>query len=122
MVLPSSSGEQPSSSGGSRRTLPRIFKNELRAMMYGFGDVVNPRPDSVALMEELVLEYFATLVKKSTEVAHAQRRERPDVTDIKVVVRKDRRKINRVRYLLEMKTQIQQVTQFNVDEHAGAIK
>ena len=43
-------------------------------------------------------------------MAHAQRRERPDVTDVKVVVRKDRRKLDRVRYLLAMKAQIDKVT------------
>jgi len=41
------------------------------------------------------------------------RRERPDVTDVKFVIRKDTRKLKRVRYLLEMKAEIKKAT--NVD-------
>lgn len=99
----------------SRRTLPRIFKNELALMMYGFGDSKTPNPESIALMEELVLEYLATTVKHTTEIAHAQRRERPDVVDVKLVIRKDRRKMQRVRYLLEMRTRIEKDTSLQAE-------
>ena len=37
----------------------------VRMMMYGFGDVVEPRPDTTELMEELVMDYIFTLVRMS---------------------------------------------------------
>lgn len=86
-------------------------------MMSGFGDAANPRTDSVLLMQELVLEYITALVAKSTEVAHANRRERPDETDIKFLIRKDPRKLKRVRYLLEMKSEIKKATKIEADEY-----
>lgn len=85
-------------------------------MMSGFGDNPNPRPDSVRLMEELVLDYITALVAKSTQVAHMNRRERPDIADIKFVIRKDPRRLNRVRYLLEMKAEIRRVTNVDAEE------
>lgn len=85
-------------------------------MMSGFGDNQNPRADTVRLMEELVLDYMTALVAKSTEVAHANRRERPDVTDIKFVIRKNKKKLDRVRYLLEMKAEIKKATNVNAEE------
>lgn len=85
-------------------------------MMSGFGDHQNPRADTVRLMEELVLDYITALVAKSTEIAHTNRRERPDVTDIKIVIRKDIRKLNRVRYLLEMKAEIKKATSVDAEE------
>lgn len=101
-----------STQGNNNRKLilPRIFENELRMMMSGFGDDPNPRRESVELMQEIVLEYITALVGKSTEVAQANRRERPDVADVKFVIRKNKRKLARVRYLLEMKAEIKRAT------------
>lgn len=33
-------------------------------MMYGFGDSMNPRPETVRLMEEIVVDYIANLAMK----------------------------------------------------------
>jgi Transcription initiation factor IID, 18kD subunit len=93
---------------------------EVRAMMYGFGDDREPRADSIKLMEEFVLEYVTGLVGKATDVAAMQRRDRPDVTDIKFVIRKNRRQLNRVRYLLEMKAVINKATKVDAEEVAHA--
>lgn len=84
--------------------------------MSGFGDQQVPRPESVRLMEEIVLEYITGLAAKSTEIAQTNRRERPDVTDIKFIIRKDKRKLQRVRYLLEMKAEIKRATNVNAEE------
>jgi hypothetical protein len=92
----------------------------VRAMMYGFGDDREPRADSIKLMEEFVLEYVTGLVGKATDVATMQRRDRPDVTDIKFVIRKNRRQLNRVRYLLEMKAVINKATKVDAEEVAHA--
>ncbi len=84
-------------------------------MMFGFGDEQAPRADSVRLMEELVLGYMTSVVTKATEVANTYRRDRPDVTDIKFIIRKDRRKLKRVRYLLEMKAEIHKATKVDAE-------
>ncbi len=103
------------SSAARRLTLPRIFGSELSNMMFGFGDSRTPRADSVALMEELVLHYIEAIVTRTTEVAHTYRRERPEIADIMFVIRKDRRKLQRVRYLLDMKAEIKKSTSVNAE-------
>lgn len=102
--------EQKEEVVAKRRPLPRIFDKELRVMMYGFGDDENPLPETVRLMEEIVLDYIANLAVKSTDIAHQHRRERPEVSDIKIIIRKDPQKLSRVRYLLEMKQEIRKAT------------
>lgn len=57
-------------------------------------------------------------MEKSTEIAHQYRRERPEVSDIKVIIRKDAAKLNRVRYLLEMKQEIRKATALMDDDNA----
>lgn len=52
---------------------------------------------------------------QSTEVANWQRRERPDVTDVKFVIRKSKKQMSRVRYLLEMKAEIKKATTLDAD-------
>lgn len=49
-----------------------------------------------------------------------QRRERPEVTDIKFVIRKNKRQLTRVRYLLEMKAVIKKATTVDAEEVAQA--
>ena len=41
------------SDGGGLR-----FQNQLRSMMFGFGDSAKPLPQSMELMEELVVDYI----------------------------------------------------------------
>ncbi|GAB0495734.1 hypothetical protein MMPV_007039 [Pyropia vietnamensis] len=78
--------------------------------MFGFGDSMSPSPASVRLMEEMVIDYIVALVTKTMDVAASRRRDRPDVTDVKFVIRKDERKMQRVRYLLDMQAHIQTAT------------
>ncbi|VVA95995.1 unnamed protein product [Arabis nemorensis] len=42
------------------------FQKELQHMMYGFGDEPNPLPETVALVEDIVVEYVTNLVQDET--------------------------------------------------------
>eukprot|EP00168_Porphyra_purpurea_P013335 TRINITY_DN3661_c0_g1_i1.p1 TRINITY_DN3661_c0_g1~~TRINITY_DN3661_c0_g1_i1.p1 ORF type:complete len:210 (-),score=55.27 TRINITY_DN3661_c0_g1_i1:25-654(-) len=110
--LPAAAAAEAAAEAGAveRRTIPRIFVSELRGMMFGFGDSLTPSPASLQLMEEMVIEYIVALVTKTMDVAASRRRDRPDVTDVKFAIRKDDRKMQRVRYLLDMQAHIQTVT------------
>ncbi|KAG2588528.1 hypothetical protein PVAP13_5NG341500 [Panicum virgatum] len=39
-----------------------VFQKDLQHMMYGFGDDPNPLPETVALVEDIVVEYVTDLV------------------------------------------------------------
>lgn len=93
-----------------RRALPRAFKREVRQMLYGFGDNRNPRDDTVELVEQLLFEYLAAVVVRSTQVAHSRGRRNPDLSDLRFLIRKDIRKLRRVNYLVTMKEMIEETT------------
>ncbi|ELR14637.1 transcription initiation factor tfiid subunit 13, putative [Acanthamoeba castellanii str. Neff] len=46
----------------------RMFTRELQAMMYGFGDVSNPLPESIDLLEDMVVEYVVEMTQKALQL------------------------------------------------------
>lgn len=77
-----------------------LYDKELRCMMYGFGDDKNPYTESVELLEELVLKYITETTQK------AMQRGKISLSDMMYVIRKDKRKRNRVEELLLMNEEL----------------
>lgn len=77
-----------------------LYDKELRCMMYGFGDDKNPYTESVELLEELVLKYITETTQK------AMQRGKITLADMMYVIRKDKRKRNRVEELLLMNEEL----------------
>ncbi|KAL8142635.1 hypothetical protein V2J09_015667 [Rumex salicifolius] len=46
-----------------------MFQKDLQHMMYGYGDEFNPLPESVALVEDIVVEYVTDLVHKAQDIS-----------------------------------------------------
>lgn len=98
-----------------------MFGKELRIMMYGFGDDPDPLPETVDLVEDIVVEYIADMVHKSQAVA--LRRGKLSIEDILFCVRKDPRKFTRVRELLAMSEELKRARkQFEVGEEAAELE
>ncbi|CAN1234783.1 Transcription initiation factor TFIID subunit 13 [Linum perenne] len=55
-------------------------------MMYGFGDDPNPLPESVALLEDIVVEYVTDLTHKALDVG--SKRAKISVEDFLYLIRK----------------------------------
>jgi len=69
-------------------------------MMYGFGDVISPLPESLDIMEELVFEYVQHMTMKAMQVS--AKRGRFITEDLIFLVRKDKKKHARAKELLFM--------------------
>jgi len=69
-------------------------------MMYGFGDVISPLPESLDIMEELVFEYVQQMTMKAMQVS--AKRGRFITEDLIFLVRKDKKKHARAKELLFM--------------------
>ncbi|CAA7017195.1 unnamed protein product [Microthlaspi erraticum] len=92
-----------------------FFQKELQHMMYGFGDEQNPLPETVALVEDIVVEYVTDLTHKAQEIG--TKRGRLVVDDFLYLIRKDLPKLNRCRELLAMQEELKQARKaFDVDE------
>ncbi|EFC50533.1 predicted protein, partial [Naegleria gruberi] len=69
----------------------------IRQMMYGFGDVRNPLPETVTLMEELVREYVHEIVSEALKIS---KKGRLNPEDLVFLIRHDSKKYLRVDELL----------------------
>ncbi|CAL4956922.1 unnamed protein product [Urochloa decumbens] len=120
-----SSSHHHAAGGGadaSATTLKRkrgVFQKDLQHMMYGFGDDPNPLPETVALVEDIVVEYVTDLVHKAQNVA--SKRGKLLTEDFLYLIRKDMRKLHRATELLSMNEELKQARKaFDVDEETLA--
>ncbi|KDQ07901.1 hypothetical protein BOTBODRAFT_74581, partial [Botryobasidium botryosum FD-172 SS1] len=81
------------------------FNKDLRSLMYGFGDDPNPSPDSVNVMEEILLEYIIDL---SQTALRPTRKNRLTLEDIRRALSHpaDAKKLARMEELLFMQEDI----------------
>lgn len=104
---------QPLDTSSKRRR--GVFQRELQHMMYGFGDDPNPLPESVALMDDIVVEYITELVHKAQDIG--SQRGKLSVEDFLYLIRKDMPKLNRCTELLSMNEELKQARKlFEHDE------
>ena len=90
------------------------FAKDLSYMMYGFGDAKEPDPESVELLEDMLVEYLTNVAHRAMEVA--ERRGRMQTEDLLYVIRNDRKKFARVDELLEMNAKLKDARK-NFDLH-----
>ncbi|KAJ8748282.1 hypothetical protein K2173_000854 [Erythroxylum novogranatense] len=104
---------QPSETSFKRKR--GVFQKDLQHMMYGFGDDPNPLPETVALVEDIVVEYVTDLAHKAQDIG--SKRGKLSVEDFLYVIRKDLAKLNRCTELLSMQEELKQARKaFEVDE------
>ncbi|XP_059625604.1 transcription initiation factor TFIID subunit 13 [Cornus florida] len=104
---------QPSEASLKRKR--GVFQKDLQHMMYGFGDDPNPLPETVALLEDIVVEYVTDLVHKAQDFS--SKRGKLLTEDFLFLIRKDLPKLNRCTELLSMNEELKQARKaFEVDE------
>ncbi|EOY02557.1 Transcription initiation factor IID [Theobroma cacao] len=104
---------QPSETSFKRKR--GVFQKDLQHMMYGFGDDPNPLPETVSLVEDIVVEYVTDLAHKAQDIG--SKRGKLSVEDFLYLIRKDLPKLNRSTELLSMQEELKQARKaFEVDE------
>ncbi|OVA02559.1 Transcription initiation factor IID [Macleaya cordata] len=92
-----------------------VFQKDLQHMMYGYGDDPNPLPETVALLEDIAVEYVTDLVHKAQDIA--TKRGKLLTEDFLYLIRKDMPKLHRCTELLSMNEELKQARKaFEVDE------
>ncbi|KAF9961198.1 hypothetical protein BGZ72_004528 [Mortierella alpina] len=98
-------GRPPGSTNEPRNKRKKyVFGKELKQLMYGFGDVLNPSNDAVGVLEDMLIEYLTDTCAQAAAVA--DKRGKVIVEDFKFVLRKDTKKRARVDELLYMNEDI----------------
>ncbi|CAM8984064.1 unnamed protein product [Rhodiola kirilowii] len=95
--------QQPETSFKRKRG---VFQKDLQHMMFGFADDPNPLPETMALVEDIVVEYVTDLANKAQE--SASKRGKLLTEDFLFLIRKDPAKLNRSRELLSMNEELKQ--------------
>ncbi|OVA16820.1 Transcription initiation factor IID [Macleaya cordata] len=107
-------------SDGSFKRKRGVFQKDLQHMMYGFGDDANPLPETVGLVEDIIVEYITDLVHKAQDIA--SKRGKLLTEDFLYLIRKDMPKLNRCTELLSMHEELKQARKaFELDEEKIAI-
>ncbi|XP_078161717.1 TBP-associated factor 13 [Carex rostrata] len=92
-----------------------FFQKDLQHLMYGFGDDPNPLPETIALVEDIVVEYITDLVHKAQNVA--SKRGKLLTEDFLYLIRKDYPKLHRCTELLSMNEELKKARKaFDVSE------
>ncbi|KAF9607248.1 hypothetical protein IFM89_033455 [Coptis chinensis] len=92
-----------------------VFQKDLQHMMYGFGDDANPLPETVGLVEDIVVEYITDMVNKAQDVG--SKRGKLLTEDFLYLIRKDMPKLRRCTELLSMHEELKQARKaFELDE------
>jgi transcription initiation factor TFIID subunit 13 len=100
----------------------------VEIMMYGYGDHPSPLPQTVEVLEDIVIGYLTDLIYKSMDAAALRGKLRQGgqkvgsnalvVDDVLHNVRKDSKKYGRVQELLILQEEIKKAKQIFVDEDA----
>ena len=97
-----------------QRSEKRRVYEDIEDMMYGFGDSWPPHPESVKLMGELISEYIEDITYRAMKVSELTGS--LDKECFLYVVRKDRKKFNRIHKLLSAFDEIKKAQELDVKE------
>lgn len=101
-------GEELIYGGFGRKKQKISFSEDLRLLMYAFGDDKNPRDDTVELLEEYLFGFLNMLVQRGVN-----RRSRRDNSAVKLckedvlqIIKSDPKWLARVCYIIHKKTDV----------------
>uniref|UniRef100_A0A7S2V4H1 Transcription initiation factor TFIID subunit 13 n=1 Tax=Fibrocapsa japonica TaxID=94617 RepID=A0A7S2V4H1_9STRA len=110
-------GSSIHSQGNEETTLRGMLIEDLKPMMYGFGDSSDPHPDTLELMESFVLQHVAQLVSEAEEIAQSRGgRMDTDCFVQQAALRDDPRKFQRIKDLLQVNDELRNVRKNELDE------
>jgi len=91
------------------------MREDIEEMMYGFGDASwPPDGDAVTLVESIVQNYIESLTERAAEIGDI--RGKLDKECFSFIVRKDRRKFNRIFRLLKANEEIKTAQKIEIKE------
>ncbi|GMM52509.1 Taf13 protein [Starmerella bacillaris] len=84
----------------TKRQRQPLFANDLKALLYAFGDVDTPYVETIGVLEDILQEYLFSICNEAARMARAAGRNKIKVDDFKFALRNDPRKLGRVEKLL----------------------
>ncbi|QEU60738.1 Taf13 [Kluyveromyces lactis] len=79
-----------------------LFSKDVGSLMYAFGDVAQPLPETIQCVDELVVSYLSDICANAYYSAQTVKRNKIKVEDFRFVLRKDEVKLGRAEELIKM--------------------
>lgn len=89
-----------------RKKKTKYFTNDVKSLLYAYGDVEEPLPETVNAVEDIVTNYIIDLCHDAAAFAKVTRRQKIRVDDFKFTLRKDPVKFGRLMELLDLQKEI----------------
>ncbi|KAG5358139.1 Transcription initiation factor TFIID subunit 13 [Yarrowia sp. B02] len=86
--------------GTRKRKRTNLFVNDIKPLLYAFGDVSEPYPETVAALEDILTDYIVDTCHEAAKMAEIAGRQKIKVDDFKFLLRNDPRKLGRAEELL----------------------
>ena len=93
-----------------------LFTEDLRRIMYGYGDDADPLKETVNIVEDIVIEYISEMTQKAMEQGGEGHKGKVHVNDLLSLVRRHPRKYARATELLRVDREIKKAR----EEHQQA--
>ena len=102
-----------------RRRQKITFKDDLKTLMFAFGDVQNPEEESLEALEQYLFYFVNLIVEKGLN--RKQRRDthgsKLSKEDLLFIIKSDPKWMARIAYIMERKIEIKKIQkQANVDD------
>ena len=89
--------------------LKKSFLNEIKELMFGYGDSRYPNKNSIWFIEKLIINFVSIIVTKINLLSFIRLSKRPVFEDLLFIIRKDPSKTKRIVYLIKMKEIIEKL-------------
>lgn len=77
-----------------------LFAKDVGSLLYAYGDVAQPLPETVQCLDELVSGYLVDVCSAAYRTAHGSRRSKLKLEDFKFAIRRDAIKLGRAEELI----------------------
>lgn len=95
----------------------RLFTNDLKSLLYAFGDSPTPNIETIHILEDAVTGYLIDVLMDANKVRKLQKRNKFVEHDLRFALRKDPVKLGRVEDLSRLTKEISRANKmFDVNE------
>lgn len=92
------------------------FKNELKPLMYGFGDVINPADDTLEMMEDILMMELERILSR---ILQHNPNSKIKPSDLMFAIRDDARKCARAHELIRLEKEIKVARKIDMEGMVG---
>lgn len=95
----------------------RFFTNDLKSLLFAFGDSPSPNIETIHMLEDAVTSYLIDIIMEANKVRKLQKRNKFTESDLRFALRKDPIKLGRVQDLSVLSKEISRANKlFDVND------